>query len=124
MKYFSFILNLPLTFVGLILACISIPSRPFWRRDRLAFVFQVQTLWWQLGGRRRVRACAFGHVVMMYRPLEHDLEHELVHVDQVIRFPLILPFLMLGDYLLHGYRDSYFEEEAYRKAGNVYLGSD
>jgi hypothetical protein len=43
---------------------------------------------------KNARASAIGHVVILGPNLEDkDLEHELIHVEQYERMPLIQPFL-------------------------------
>lgn len=54
--------------------------------------------------------------------LANDLEHELVHVAQYQREPFVHAFLYVYASLRHRYRNNKYEIEAYKKAGNVYLG--
>ncbi|GMU74262.1 MAG: hypothetical protein AMXMBFR44_4590 [Candidatus Campbellbacteria bacterium] len=51
---------------------------------------------------------------------EKDLEHELVHVKQYERAPLIHPLLYFIETLRYGYKQNKYEVEAYEKAGNLY----
>jgi hypothetical protein len=63
-----------------------------------------------------------GHTVLLGRQLlAHDLEHELVHVEQAIREPFIHPFLYILESFRYGYKDNKYEREAYRRAGNTYI---
>ena len=72
---------------------------------------------------RNSRAMAIGHVVLMGpKTLDRDLEHELIHIEQLARAPLVHPFLYWLEFLRHGYRKNKYEEEAYAKAGNIYRG--
>ena len=66
-----------------------------------------------------------GHIIQI-SPLEQDkeLEHELVHVQQAIREPLIHPFLYALESHKHGYRNNKYEVEAYQRAGNKYTGEE
>jgi len=62
-----------------------------------------------------------GHVVLLgSRVIDRDLEHELVHVHQYERMPLIHPILYWVELLRKGYRDNKYEVEAYRVSGSKY----
>ena len=65
---------------------------------------------------------AVGNVVMFSpKILPNDLEHELVHVEQAMKAPLIHPFLYWLETARKGYRHNKYEEEAYDRAGNIYI---
>ena len=118
-----FILNTPYTIVGLIMSLISIPTKLEFRKNPYAFVVSVKKFWWAFGYMRNARAMTIGHVVMLGPNLEDkDLEHELVHVEQNQRTPLIQPVLYHIELIRKGYRNNKYEEEAYRRAGNIYKG--
>lgn len=51
---------------------------------------------------------------------EKDLKHELIHIRQYEREPLLHPLLYAIQKRKHGYRKNKYEEEAYSKAGNRY----
>jgi len=127
MQYLSFILNLPWTILGLVLAIISLPEKAAVSTRPLAVTFNVRSFWWYswLPGKKRVRAMTNGHIIQI-GPLEQDkdLEHELVHVQQAIREPLIHPFLYALESRKHGYRNNKYEVEAYQLAGNKYTGEE
>ena len=120
----GFILNIPYTIVGLLVALISIPtSKIGFETNPYAIVLNVKRLWWVFSYLRNARAMAIGHVVLLGPNLEDkDLEHELVHVEQHQRMPLIQPVLYQIELMRKGYRNNKYEEEAYRRAGNVYKG--
>ena len=84
---------------------------------------QVKNFWWVFGYMRGARAMTIGHVVLLGQNTEAgDMEHELVHVEQFQRAPVLYPFLYYAELLRKGYRNNKYEEEAYRRAGNVYKG--
>lgn len=86
----GFILNLPYTIVGLMMSLISMPTKLELRDKPYAFVFHVKSFWWTVGYMKHARAVAIGHVVLLGPSLEHnDLEHELVHIEQHQRMPLV-----------------------------------
>ena len=65
---------------------------------------------------------AIGNIVLLgSNILDKDLEHELVHVSQFEREPLIHPFLYQYQTFKYGYRNNKYEKEAYEKAGNVFV---
>jgi len=74
-----------------------------------------------MGYLKNARAMSIGHVVLLGPEIEDkDLEHELVHVEQYIREPIIHPILYYIELLGKGYRKNKYEDEAYKKAGNIY----
>ena len=116
-----FILNIPYTIVGLIIALVSMPTGIKFRKNPYAFILNVKKFWWMFGYMKNARAMAIGHVVMLGPNLENkDLEHELIHVEQHQRMPLIQPILYHFELMRKGYRNNKYEDEAYRRAGNVY----
>lgn len=72
---------------------------------------------------KKARGLAVGFVVVMSENiLENDVKHELVHVSQHIQYPLIFSLMYFYQSFKHGYRNNKFEDEAYMKAKNSYLG--
>lgn len=83
----------------------------------------IKYWWWAVLWMRGARAATIGHVVLIGdRTQEFDYEHELVHVRQHERYPLIFPILYYWELLRKGYRQNKFEDEAYRLGGNRYVG--
>ena len=123
MQYIAFILNIPWTIVGLVVTVVSIPTKASFHRDPLAIIFNVKSFWWYkwLPSRQGARAMANGHTIQL-GPLvqKGDLEHELMHVQQAIREPLIHPLLYLLQNIRYGYRNNKYEKEAYNLAKNEY----
>jgi hypothetical protein len=117
----AFILNLPLTVAGLLTGIISGPTAVAWKKKPYAIVLTVRRFWWVFGYMKNSRAMAIGHTVLLGPNVEsRDLEHELVHVLQCARAPLIQPILYAIERRRKGYRNNKYEEEAYRIAGNTY----
>jgi hypothetical protein len=117
----SFILNLPYTFIGLFLALLSAPTAIRWNSNPKAIILNVKEFWWAKGYLKGARAAAIGNVVLLSpRTEQKDLEHELVHVEQHQRMPLIQPILYTIELLRNGYRNNKYEMEAYAKSGNTY----
>jgi len=118
----TFALNVPYCLIGFVFALISVPKKIAFDKKDLAFVINVHSLWWRDWGiAKGVRALTIGCTILLGpRVEEKDLEHELVHVEQHKRYPIIFPFLYYIDVARKGYRKSKYEEEAYRIAGNRY----
>lgn len=117
----GFILNIPYTFIGLIVGIVSIPTSIGFRKNPYAIVMSIKKFWWVFGYMKNARAMAIGHVVLLRPKIEDkDLEHELVHVRQHERMPLIQPILYYIELFKKGYRNNKYEDEAYRVAGNIY----
>lgn len=123
MKYVSSLFNLPWSVLGMLAGLVSLPSSLEWQTPHLGFVVKVRSFWWYtwLPKMSGVRAMAIGNVVLLGpNILQNDLEHELVHVEQAMREPLIHPILYWIETIRKGYRHNKYEEEAYSKANNFY----
>ena len=117
----AFILNLPYTIAGLLAGIVSGPTAVTWKKRPYAIVLKVRKFWWVFGYMKNSRAMAIGHTVLLGPDVEsRDLEHELIHVRQCERAPLIQPILYAVERRKMGYRNNKYEEEAYRIAGNKY----
>jgi hypothetical protein len=100
-----------------------VPRRIHLSSKPLAFVINVRSFWWAFGYLKNARAMAIGHAVLLGQKLEkNDLEHELIHVWQYQRAPLLHPVLYCIELIRKGYKNNKYEIEAYRKAGNLYKG--
>ena len=121
MSAITLILNLPWTLLGIIIAAISFPRSIRTNNRPLALIIKVSSFWWY--PQKGVRGMAMGNIVLLGpNELNRDLEHELVHVEQFEREPLIHPLLGFIDKLKHGNRYSKNENEAYARARNVWKG--
>ncbi len=114
-------MNLPITFIGFVVAIISGLGRISFNVEHLAFVFNVKKFWWVFGYMKNARAMTIGTTILLGPNLEvNDLEHELIHVDQYNRAPLVHIFLYYVELFKKGYINNKYEIEAYKKAGNIY----
>ena len=118
----GFILNIPWSVIGLLAGIISVPKSVKWNVRPYAVIMAVKSLWWAIGYMKGARAMAIGHIVLLGPKYEEkDLEHELVHVEQHQRMPLIQPLLYFIEVIKNGASTkNKYEAEAYRRAGNVY----
>lgn len=123
MKIIRFILNLPFTLTGLIPLVLSGPYDFKFIKNSYAFVFRVRSFWWTVGYLKNSRAMTIGHIVLLGpRELKNDLEHEIIHVKQCDRYPVIYPLLYAYELIKKGPRLNRFEDEAYRLSKSVYEG--
>jgi hypothetical protein len=123
-KYVAFILNLPWILIGVIVAIVSIPTGIKLSVDPFALVVQVKSFWWYnfLPSKKGVRAITNGHIICLGPLVEkNDLEHELIHVKQHQRQPLMHPLLYFLENLFHGYENNKYEQEAYLKSKSRYI---
>lgn len=119
------ILNLPWTLAGLFAVVLSVPKGFSFHGTPFAIVADVRGFWWYewLPGEKGVRALTVGNIVLLGQNIEKgDLEHELVHVEQFERRPLIFPFFYWVEKVRYGNRYNKYENEAYTRARNVWIG--
>jgi hypothetical protein len=117
----SFVLNLPWTITGLIVGLISAPTKMKFNNRPRAFIWNVRSFWWAFGYMKNARAMTIGQVILLGPNLaDKDFEHELVHVEQYEKAPLVHPILYYMELMRKGYRNNKYEQEAYSKAGNYY----
>ena len=70
---------------------------------------------------RGIRAVTIGHTILLGPHIEDsDLEHELIHVKQFMQMPFVFPVMYAFEFIKKGYKNNKYEQEAYRKSGNVY----
>ncbi|MCX6784296.1 MAG: hypothetical protein NT141_04535 [candidate division WWE3 bacterium] len=70
---------------------------------------------------KNARATTIGHVILLSPKIEvDDINHELIHVVQNQKAPLIQPFLYYFELLKNGYKNNKYEVEAYKKSESVY----
>jgi hypothetical protein len=119
----AFILNLPHTLIGLLIAPVLGIKDVHWNKTPPAVVFHVRNTSLFDFPYKGWRGMAIGHVVLLNpREEKNDLEHELIHVEHMIKEPLIHPLLYQYECLRKGYRYNKYEDECYTRAGNNYYG--
>ncbi|MBI2641067.1 hypothetical protein HYW87_00525 [Candidatus Roizmanbacteria bacterium] len=116
-----FILNLPFTLTGIVPIILSGPYDLRLMKNPSTLVFKVKSFWWSFGYMKNARAMTIGHIILLGpKVLNNDFEHELIHVKQCERYPMIYPLLYLYELLKNGYRKNRFEDEAYSLSKSVY----
>lgn len=124
MNVIAFILNLHWTVLGLLASLLSAPTSIRLHKKPIALVITIRSFWWLewLPGQKGLRAATLGNIVLLGpHLLSGDQEHELIHVEQNEREPLIKPFLYMWQSVRYGYRNNKYEVEAYARAGNKYI---
>ncbi len=118
-----FILNLPYTLLGFIPAILSGPASIKFNLKPLAIVFEVKSFWWKGWYLKNARAMTVGNIILLSpKILKNDFEHELIHIKQYQKYPLIYPALYYYEFFKKGYKQNKFEDEAYRLSKSIYKG--
>ncbi|MDB5245204.1 MAG: hypothetical protein JWN90_309 [Parcubacteria group bacterium] len=118
----AFILNLPYTFVGIITALVLFPKKVTFNKENSALVFYVKGEYVFFTYMKGWRGMALGNVVIPNpREFPNDLEHELIHLEQYRRYPLIMFWMNLLELLRKGYKNNRFEIEAYARSNSLYV---
>lgn len=117
----AFLLNLPYTITGLLVGVLSLPKSIQFEKNPYAFVLRIKKFWWRFGYLKYARAMTIGHVVLLGPEItDKDFEHEMIHVEQYQREPIIYPLFYYNELIRKGVRNNKYEDEAYVKAGNKY----
>jgi hypothetical protein len=123
MKYIRTALNMPWTAIGLIMALVSIPEKISFKKDPDTLVINIKSYWWLtwLEKKRGVRATTHGQCVLLGPTADDkDLAHELVHVEQHMKNPLLHPLSYWYETHIHGYKNNKYEVEAYARSKSRY----
>lgn len=119
MKLIRTFLNTPWNSLGVLLALLTIPRKVFFDSDSFAIIFKSKNIWWMKKSVRAATVCQI--VILSDGALKNDLEHELVHVEQALRTPLIHPILYQIELLRKGYAKNKYEIEAYTRSQSKYV---
>lgn len=115
----GFIFNLPYTLIFTAFALISIPTKVKFSKKNYSLIVNVNSFWWAFAYLRRARAMTFGHLILLSPKIKPtDLAHELIHVKQFDRYPIIFPILYGYQLSLNGSKENKYEKEAYRLSDN------
>lgn len=122
MRSVVLILNLPFTLIGITPLIPSGPYQVKFINNPYALAFKVKSFWWYFW-MKSPRATTIGHIILLSpKELKNDFEHEVIHVRQAEKYPVIFPLLYLYESIKHGYRQNRFEDEAYALSKSVYKG--
>jgi hypothetical protein len=117
MSILKILLNLPWSLMAITCAVLSAPHTIMVKNN--ALIVRVHGFWWYPV--KGVRAMTLGNVVLLGKNIKKaDLEHEMIHIGQTMREPLIHHLLSLYQTLKYGYKNNKYEQEAYMKAKNRY----
>lgn len=118
MKLLAFILNIPWTLMGLFYGLVSLPKKVKFDKDLFTVIVNVKRLWLsEIFLRRRVSGFTAGNTVLL-SDLADDFTygHEILHIDQFKRIPLIFPGLYCIELMRRGYYENKYEKEARQKS--------
>lgn len=131
-KIFLILLNLPYSILCFFGALFSLPRKIEIRGPGLIiyardfslikiYNFLVHAELRKVMKNKSPKGYALGHVVVIRDDISEDqiekiIQHELVHVEQGERYPLIFPILSIIETFRHGYANNRFEMEAYDRS--------
>lgn len=122
-KCIAAILNLPYSLAGILLSLVFVPNQISFNAKTFAIIIRVRRDHVFIPSLKGWRGMVLGNIAILnQRELTNDLEHELIHVEQNNTYPFIMFWLNVLELLRKGYANNRFELEAYRRAGNPYLG--
>jgi hypothetical protein len=124
-KFLTFILNLPWTIILIVASVFSVPNKVKLHHKPFAIIIYVRSFWYYrwIPSQKGVRAMTLGSVILLGpKLLQNDLEHELVHIEQHEREPLIHPIMNGIETLRHGYRQNKYETGAYSTSDSIHIG--
>lgn len=121
MKIIIFILNFPWSLLGLFCGLLSLPQGIRMDKVQFVMVMNVKRLWINdIFLRRRVRGFTLGNTVLLSDAFDNKTyNHEIVHVKQFIKMPLIFPLFYLAESIKNGYQDNKYEVEAYHVSETI-----
>ena len=114
MKIVSFFLNLPWSLFGLFYGFITVPRKMETGTLYLALIVKVRRLWInELFLGHRVKGCPLGNVVLLSDAADSSTyNHEVVHLEQFTRIPLLFPLFYILESMKSGYRANKYEKLA------------
>lgn len=113
LRLLQFVLNTPYTFLGLCNVLFCFPYKMQFAKD--ALVFNCLTCGFVHLGFPKVRGFAIGNIIVVrQKQSQKIINHELVHVEQYMRYPFIFGLMYLFE-LRKGYWNNKFEVEAYNR---------
>lgn len=120
MKAITFILNLPWSLLGLLCGLLSLPQNIKVDKPQSVVIINVKRLWMnEIFLWHRVRGLTLGNTVLLSELSNSTYNHEIVHVRQFMKMPLIFPLFYCAELIKNGYRGNKYEKEAYQAGGIV-----
>jgi len=118
-KTILFLLNLPWTLLGILVGIVCFPVNIRANKRPIVIVVYVQRLWLnEIFLRRRARGFTLGNTVLLDRRTDSTTyDHEMVHIRQFEKWPLVFPLLYCIQCAGKGYKRDKYEEEARKVSG-------
>lgn len=124
MQKIAVILNLPWSLLGLFYGIFCCPTSIGTDRQALVIIMKVKRLWVSeifLG--QRVGGFTLGNTILLSNAADDNIYgHEIIHVKQFTKLPIIFPVLYLLEFVKNGYYDNRYEREAYQKSNKPVFG--
>lgn len=123
------LLNLPWSLIGIFTALLALPKKVEISKNPPAIIFYIHDFWWYkwIPRFKKVRGITNGNIIQVNNEADKlDIKHELIHVEQNMRYPLISGFVFGFEQIIHGFgpEKNRFEQEAYKRSGSRYLNKD
>lgn len=121
MKVITFILNFPWSLLGLLCGLLSLPQNIRVDRSRSVVIINVKRLWMnEIFLWRGVRGLTLGNTMLLSKLSNNNTyNHEIVHLRQFMKMPLIFPLFYCIELVKNGYQGNKYEKEAYQAGGIV-----
>lgn len=120
MKIVALILNFPWSLLGSFYGLILLPMSIKIDKTELVIIVKVKRLWLNeifLG--RKVRGFTLGNMVLLSGMAESNTYgHEIVHIEQFTKAPLLFPLFYLIESMKNGYWANKYEKEAYQRTNS------
>src|SRR3989338_1675608 len=116
-KKIVFILNFPWSLLGLFYGLLLFPASIKMDKAELVIIVKVKRLWVnEIFLRRRCRGFTLGNTVLLSDVANSNTYgHEVVHVEQFTKMPLLFPLFYLVESMKNGYQTNKYEKEAYQR---------
>ena len=117
MQKIAIVLNFPWSLLGFLYGMLLLPASIKMDKAELVVIIKVKRLWInEIFLMRRVRGFTLGNTVLLSDVADgNTYSHEIVHVEQFTKMPLLFPLLYLVESMKNGYQANKYEKEAYQR---------
>ena len=113
----AIVLNFPWSLLGFFYGALSLPANIKIDKAQSVIIVKVKRLWINeifLG--RKVRGFTLGNTVLLSDITDGNIySHEIIHVEQFTKIPLLFPLFYLVESMKNGYQANKYEKEAYQR---------